>query len=160
MARLRKGGNLTEILIAHAIGAALSSAALAGAGETAKKAIGDAYDGLKSLIKRKFGDGSPASHAVDSLESRPDSEGRKQTLTEELQSANAAADPEIVGATQNLLKLLEALPSGPKFNLTATGTGIAQAAGGSSASVNMYGPAPAAPAAPTTASEFKTLPDD
>lgn len=160
MARLRNRENsVTEILIAHAIGAALSSAALAGASDTAKKAIGDAYEGLKSLIKRKLGDSSPVSQAVGSLESKPDSAGRTQTLTEELQSVNAASDPEIAGAAQSLLKLLEALPSAPQFNLTASGTGIAQAAGGSSASVNMYGTWPA-PDVPPKTSGPKTQPDD
>ena len=133
---------MTSILIAHAISAALSSAALAGAAETAKKAVGDAYEGLKSLIKSKFGAGSGASKAVDELEAKPDSEGRKQTLAEELDSAKATADEEVVSAAQALLKLIEALPEGQKFIQTATGTGIAQAAGGSSATVTMYSTPP------------------
>ena len=149
---------MTALLIAHAISAALSSAALAGATETAKKAVGDAYDGLKSLLKRKLGSDSDASQAVEKLEAKPDSDGRKQTLAEELESAKVASDPEIISAAQVLLKLIESLPQGQKFIQTATGTGIAQAAGGSSATVTMYSPPSAA--AVKGSGDFKTLPDD
>jgi len=82
-------------LILTAIAAALSASAAAGVTEAGKKAIVDAYDGLKSLIKKRLGSDSEAAAALEKLEAKPDSEGRTQTLGEELESAGAASDPEL-----------------------------------------------------------------
>jgi hypothetical protein len=123
-------------LIMSAIVAALSAGAATGATEAGKKAIVDAYDGLKSLIKKRFGGNSEAAVALDKLEAKPDSEGRKQTLSEELESAGAASDPELVSAAQALTALIRALPNGEKHIQIAHGQGIAQADRGSTATVN------------------------
>ncbi len=131
---------MTPDTVTNAIVGALSAGAVTGATDTAKKAIADAYEGLKSLIKNKFGGDSDAAEAIDKLEAKPDSDGRKKTLTEELKAVNAVSDPELASAVQSLLELIRALPQGEKHIQFARGTGIAQADRGSTATVTMHSP--------------------
>lgn len=131
---------MTPDTVTAAIVAALSAGATTGATDTAKKAIADAYEGLKFLVRKKFGGDSDASEAIVKLEAKPDSDGRKQTLTEELKDVNAVSDPEVVSAVQSLLELIRALPQGEKHIQFAQGTGIAQADRGSTATVTMHAP--------------------
>ena len=124
-------------LVLSAITAALSAGAAAGVTDAGKKAIADAYDSLKSLLKKRFGNKSEAAAALEKLEAKPDSEGRRQTLGEELESAGAASDPELASAAQALLALVRALSQGETHVQIASGPGIAQAYGeGASATVN------------------------
>jgi hypothetical protein len=127
-------------IVTNAIIAALSAGAVAGATDTAKSAVADAYQSLKSLIKKKFGDHSDVAEAIDKLEEKPDSGGRRQTVLEELQAINSTSDPELVSAAQSLFKLIRALPQGEKHIQVAQGTGIAQADRGSTATVNISTP--------------------
>jgi hypothetical protein len=127
-------------IVSNAIIAALSAGAVAGATDTAKSAIDDSDQGLKSLIKKKFGDHSGVAKAIDNLEERPDSGGRRQTVLEELQAINSTSDPELVSAAQSLFKLIRALPLGEKHIHVAQGTDIAQADRGSTATVNISAP--------------------
>jgi disulfide oxidoreductase YuzD len=54
----------------------------------ATQAVGeDAYQQLKAVLKRKFGDDSDIVEAVDKLEKKPDSEARKELLREEAEIA-------------------------------------------------------------------------
>jgi hypothetical protein len=129
---------MTPDAIVTAIVAALSTGAAKGATDAAKTAVVDAYGGLKSLIKIRFGGHSEAAVAIDRLEAKPDSDGRRQTLSEELQSANVGTDPEIASAAQALLALIRALPDGEKNIQFAQGQGIAQADRGSTATVSLY----------------------
>jgi len=131
---------MTPDAITNAIVAALSAGAITGATDTAKKAIADAYEGLKSLVTKKFGGDSEAAEAIAELEAKPDSDGRKQTLTEELKAVNAASDPQLISAVQSMLELVWALPQGEKHTQFAQGTGIAQADRGSTVTVMMYAP--------------------
>jgi hypothetical protein len=131
---------MTPDIVTNAIVAAISAGAVAGAKDTAKSAIVDAYQGLKSLVKQKFGHESDAAEAIDKLEAKPDSDGRKQTLAEELKAVNSTSDPELISAAQSLLELIRALPQGEKHIQYAQGTGIAQADRGSTATVAMSGP--------------------
>jgi hypothetical protein len=131
---------MTPEIVTNAIVAALSAGTVAGAKDTAKSAIADGYQGLKSLIKKKFGDHSEASEAIDKLEAKPDSDGKKQVLAEELKAVNSASDPELVSAAESLLALIKALPQGEKHIQFAHGAGIAQADRGSTATVTMYAP--------------------
>jgi hypothetical protein len=121
--------------VANAIVAALSAGAVGGATEAGKKAVADAYDSLKSLILKRFGSGSEAAVAIEKLEAKPESEGRRATLGEELQSVDAASDPELVSAAQALLALVRALPQSESNVQIAQGTGIAQASHQSTATV-------------------------
>ncbi|MFL5539719.1 MAG: hypothetical protein ACJ8J0_12040 [Longimicrobiaceae bacterium] len=81
------------------------TAALAHLGAAAVK---DAYAGLKALLVRKFGADSKVTEAVDGVEARPESEGRKAVLAEELAAAGAGDDEEIVRAARALAAAVEA----------------------------------------------------
>ena len=126
--------------ITLALVAALTAGATSGVTEVAKKAIVDGYEGLKALLKKKFGNNTDVSDAIDKLQAKPDSPARRATLGEELTAANAVSDPELVSAAQSLLALIKNLPQGDQHvQQIAQGTGIAQAAGGSTATVSMSG---------------------
>jgi hypothetical protein len=100
---------MTPEIIANAIIAAISAGAVAETTDTAKSAIGEAYQGLKSLIKKKFGHANNADRAIDNLQAQPDSDAWKQILTGQLKVVNSSSDPELVSAAQSLLALIEAL---------------------------------------------------
>ncbi len=125
--------------VTTAIIAAVSCGAASGVNDAAKKAIGDSYEGIKAVIKRRFGSASDAADAMEKLEAKPDSQGRRETLAEELKSINAAADRELLSAAQSLLELIKSLPRGEQYVQVAHGIGIAQADHGSSASVKILG---------------------
>jgi hypothetical protein len=96
--------------VTTAIIAAVEAGANSAAGDLAKKALVDCYDGLKALIKKKFGSDSDVAEAVDKLEKKPDAAGRRQTVGDELQAVNAGTDPELLAAAQALLDQLKAIP--------------------------------------------------
>jgi hypothetical protein len=125
-------------LIASAITAAIASGATAAASDTAKKAIGDAYSGLKALLIKRFGGDSPTINAVNSLEAKPDSKPRRGVLAEELAAAKVESHPEIVSSAQLLLELLKALPQGGSFNQTSYGAGSALSGHGGTSTVTNY----------------------
>jgi hypothetical protein len=98
--------------ITTAIVAALSAGAVSGLTETSKTAITDAYTGLKSLLVKKFGARSNVVQAIDHLEARPESAGRKETLQEEMTAVNAEQDDELLTAAQHVLTLLHPQQAG------------------------------------------------
>ena len=118
--------------ITAAIIAALAAGAASGAGDVAKNALIDGYNGLKSLIHRKFGSESKIAQAVTALQDSPASEGKKMVLDEEVKAANVSADPEIAASAKSLLELLKSMPGGDKTVVTTTGIGNAVAVSGSS----------------------------
>ena len=77
-----------------------------------KDAIADAYAALKAALKKKFGDESDVVNAVEQLEKKPDSEGRKATLQEEVENAKVNDDTEIVKLAQDFLNQLKEQPGG------------------------------------------------
>jgi alkyl hydroperoxide reductase subunit AhpF len=94
--------------ITTAILAALVAGVTAGATDVGKKAIIDAYEGLKGIIKKKFGSQNKVTEAISSLEGAPESEGRKLTLQEEVTATEADQDQDILAAVQELEKQLAA----------------------------------------------------
>ena len=123
--------------ITAAIVAAASAGAISGLTEASKTAITDAYRQLKALLTKKFGGESDVVHAVNEVEAKPDSAGRQATLQEEVAAVKADQDQEVLHAAQALLQLLQVSPEGGQHMQTATGSYIAQADRGSSASVNI-----------------------
>ncbi|CBN54495.1 MULTISPECIES: hypothetical protein [Kamptonema] len=87
----------------------------------AKDAIADAYAALKAALNKKFGAQSDVVNAVEQLEKKPDSEGRKATLQEEVENAKVNDDPEIVKLAQDLLSKLKEQPGGQEI-ITQTQT--------------------------------------
>jgi hypothetical protein len=127
-------------MVTDAIVAALSAGAVAGATDAAKSAMADSYQGLKSLIKKNFGDHSGVAKAIDNLEEKPDSGGRRQTVLEELQAINSTSDPELVSAAQSLFKLIRTLPLTVKPLQVAERTGTAQANRSATTTVTLHTP--------------------
>jgi hypothetical protein len=123
----------TAIIAAISIG--VVSGATKGATKVAEQAIVDAYNGLKMLFVRKFGQNSEVVKAVERLEEKPDSSGRRTTLSEEVELAKAIEDKEILGAANNLFTMIKQLPAGEQHIQAASGSYIAQADRGSTASV-------------------------
>lgn len=123
------------------ISAAILSAATAGAASAGpkmvEKAISDGYEFLKSLLHRKFGADSEVSQAVTDIEKHPGSEGRKVTLQEEMTKVGAGNDPELLEAAKRLLETLSQSQSVHGSYQKITGNYNAQAADGSTASVNV-----------------------
>lgn len=126
--------------ITTAIIAYLGAGVAKSAGAFGEKVIVDAYEALKAAIKNKLGIDSDAAKAVDALEAKPDSKGRKGTLEEELGAAKAEKDPDILAAAQSLIDKLKAQPGGEQIIQQAIGSYIAQATQGSTATVNVNQP--------------------
>lgn len=123
--------------VTTALLAAMAAGALGGVTEAGKAVVVDAYGKLKSLLAKKFGGKSDVVQAVEQVEAKPDSKGRKETLAEEIAGVKADQDPEIVQAAQMLLQAVQGLPEGGQHIQTAIGNYIAQADRGSTASVNI-----------------------
>lgn len=127
--------------VTTAILAGIAAGAAAGAGEVSKQGLVDAYQGLKSLLRHKFGDEAPVVQAVTDVENAPDSKGRQIVLAEEVEKVGAEADPELVQAADEVQKQVAEQPGGSQMiQQIASGNYIAQATGGSSASVNVNQP--------------------
>ena len=118
--------------------AAVLGAVAASAGKVASKAVEDAYGALKGLLVRKLGEKAEAVEALAKLEAKPDSDGRKATVAEELAGAKVADDPDLLDAARRLQAALDQLPAEGRAHVQhAVGSYIAQASGGSTATVNV-----------------------
>jgi hypothetical protein len=98
--------------ITTAIVAAASAGAISGLTEASKTAVTEAYRKLKALLTKKFGGESDVVHAVNEVEAKPDSAGRKATLQEEVAAVKADQDQEVLHTAQALLQLFQASPEG------------------------------------------------
>lgn len=85
-----------------AIVTALATGAAAGLKPTAEKIIKDAYEGIKTLIKRKRD-----VPVVEVLEADPKSEAAKALVSEQLKKSGIAEDCEILKQSQTLLELIK-----------------------------------------------------
>jgi hypothetical protein len=83
----------------------ITAAIVAALGKLAEPAVKDAYEGLKDVLKRKFV-AKNVIPAIEELETRPQSEGRRQVLAEELNACRAEDDPEVAAAAQLLQQKL------------------------------------------------------
>ena len=82
---------------------ALTSGAAAGLKPAAEKAVSDAYEGIKSLLKKKYQD----KVEVEMLEKDPTSEGRKAVVKEGLDKVAAGSDEEVLQKSKELLEAVE-----------------------------------------------------
>ena len=81
-------------IVTNAVVAALSEGAITASADAAKSPVAEAYQGLKSLIRKRFGEHSKAAVALDELEANPDSEAEKKLLNGELSTVKVVCDPE------------------------------------------------------------------
>ena len=124
-------------MIVSAIVGALAAGANDGLKEAAKRGVSDGYDQLKSLLLRHGKGENDVGDSLKKLEEKPDSEARKAVLVEELEGSGAAEDTAIQEQANLLLNLVRSLPTSNTSGQIASGTGIAQADRGSSASVTI-----------------------
>ncbi len=101
----------------------ITTAIVAALADLSKDAIKDGYNALKAALKKKFGSESDLVDAVDKLEKKPDSEGRKATLQEEVEIAKVNDDSEISLLAQDLVDKIKDQPGGQqRINQTQTNT--------------------------------------
>lgn len=123
--------------ITTAIIATLSVGALSGLTEASKTTITDAYTRIKALFANKFGNASDVVRAIEQVEAKPESSGRRAMLQEEIAAVKADQDSDLLHVAQTLLQLLQTSSGEGSHIQTATGNYIAQADRGSTASVNI-----------------------
>jgi len=90
----------------------LTTAIIAALGNLGAKAVGDAYEGVKALVQRKFGADSDLADEIKKLEKQPNAQWRQASLKEEAEAAGADKDAEIMKAVQELLDAVKAQPGG------------------------------------------------
>lgn len=90
----------------------LTAAIMAALGNLGVKAVGDAYEGVKTLVLRKFGAESDLADALKKLEQKPEAQARQQLLKEEAAAVGADKDEEIMKAVQVLLDAVKAHAGG------------------------------------------------
>lgn len=78
------------------------------AADTVKSAVKDSYEGLKGVIRRKWGDTGPLSKAISALEENPRSKGQAAVLEEQMVAAKAAEDAEVLQALHQLIEQMKA----------------------------------------------------
>jgi hypothetical protein len=119
---------------------AILAALASGGGKVTEKLIVDAYEGLKSMIRRKVAGDSKVVEAITNLESEPDFGPHKMALEERIKGAKADQDPDIVKAAQTVLDQVNAQPEGAQHIQNAIGSYIVQADRGSTATVTVNHP--------------------
>lgn len=100
----------------------ITLAILTALGNLSERVINDSYEALKTLLTRKYGPTSDLAKAIATVEQKPDSPARKDMLKEEIATAQANQDPEIVSAAEALLARIKDLPAGQAI-ITQTVTG-------------------------------------
>jgi hypothetical protein len=93
----------------------ITTAIVAALGKLAEPVVKDAYQGLKTLILKKFGSKGDLADAIDKLEQRSESDARIAVVHEELASVKADQDQELLRAAQSLIQKIEAQPGGSQF---------------------------------------------
>jgi hypothetical protein len=74
----------------------------------AKAGIKEAFDGLKSVIRQKWGDDSPLSRAISAIEESPNSKARAAVVEEEADAVKLGDQPDVVQALQKLIEQMKA----------------------------------------------------
>jgi len=78
------------------------------ASDTLSDAVKSAYEGLKAVIRRKFGEAAPISKALTAAEADPSSEAQAGVLAEKVAAAKATDDQEVMQALKSLEEKLNA----------------------------------------------------
>ena len=90
------------------------------ASDLIKSSVKDAYEGLKSVIVRKWGATSPVAKSVSDLEANPKSKGQAIILSENVAAAKLTSDTEVMQALAELLAALKREGLGGKAIATIT----------------------------------------
>jgi hypothetical protein len=114
--------------------------------ELFKSSIKDAYEGLKAVIRQRWGNESRLAKSIEALEERPKSKGEALTLSENIAEVKATADPQVMHALSKLadaLKKERLIGNGPLITtnvIDSTVQGIVGAANVSIGSMNVGAP--------------------
>lgn len=87
---------------------AFVAGAAKGAAQVGEKSVNDAYSVLRQLAIATYGAASGLVKSIVSLEEKPESNGRRETVAEELQAAGAIDDDRLVAAAEAVLSEAEA----------------------------------------------------
>jgi hypothetical protein len=90
----------------------VTTAIIAAAADLSSTLVKDSYNGLKNLIVKKWGAKSPVAAAVEAVEEKPDSDGRRSVLQEELTAVKAHEEPEVAAAAAKLIEAAKTTPAG------------------------------------------------
>jgi disulfide oxidoreductase YuzD len=77
------------------------------ASDVVKSGVKDAYEGLKAVIRRKWGDAAPISKAIAAIEEDPNSKAQAAVLEEKVGAVKAAEDAEVAQALHQLLEQMK-----------------------------------------------------
>jgi hypothetical protein len=75
--------------------------------ELIKSGVKDAYDNLEAVIHRKWGEASPISKAIATIEEDPQSKEQAAVLEEKVGQVKATADAEVVRALHELVEQMK-----------------------------------------------------
>jgi hypothetical protein len=107
------------------------------ASDLVKSSVKDAYEGLKAVIRRKWGDGSRAARAIEGLEANPASKEQAATLAAQVEAQKGLEDPEIMKALATLsAELKQAKIGGGAINVKISGGTVQGVVGAANVSVD------------------------
>jgi disulfide oxidoreductase YuzD len=75
--------------------------------EVIKSGVKDAYEGLKAVIRRKWGEGAPISKAIAAIEEDPNSKAQAAVLEEKVGAVKATEDAEVLQALHQLVEQMK-----------------------------------------------------
>jgi hypothetical protein len=85
---------------------AATAFANAAAGDAGKRAIGAAWDGLRNIFVRSYGESHPAPVLLDQVKAAPDAATRERAAAS-LTDLKLTIDPEVNAALDNLSRVLQ-----------------------------------------------------
>jgi hypothetical protein len=77
------------------------------ASDMVKSSVKDAYEGLKAVIRRKWGDTAPITKAIAAIEEDPNSKAQAAVLEEKVAAVKAADDAEVAQALHQLVEQMK-----------------------------------------------------
>jgi hypothetical protein len=104
------------------------------ASDMVQKAVKDAYEGLKAVIRHKWGESSAIPRAISALEQDPQSKAQAGVLQEKIEAAKATEDSDVATALRKLIDEMKKnnlggdAVAGIQFNVTG---GVVQGIAGS-----------------------------
>jgi hypothetical protein len=78
------------------------------ASDMVKSGVKDAYEGLKAVIRRKWGESAPISKAIAAIEEDPSSKAQAAVLEEKVGAVKATDDAEVAQALRQLVEQMKA----------------------------------------------------
>jgi hypothetical protein len=118
----------------------ITTAIVAALPALATDAVKSAYTGLKAVIERKWGEGSPLSKAVNALEEDPESKAQVGVLQEKVAATRAVEEPDILQPLKTLVDALQANAVGgssvASINFTMSGGKVEGVAGAGTVNIH------------------------